>query len=289
MRTVLWIDDSLALRKAAQRMLSHMEGVECLVAESSGEAEAITSSRRIDCVVTDILRRNADQSVSKDDGYVFFRDILRPQWPTLPVIFHTKNLPTSFAVDAYSQYLSKWEPEEKKAIELEPRLSEAVKLYDAFAHEAVWARIEPRLVRVRGELLSRLERWADVWKLNPKQFEQFVAELLDKMGFDVLWIPGGNDQGIDIVAGSRDASFLIDVKQYSQTNPVQVELVRHVYGVAAAVQQERPERQWHGGIITSSRFTSGAQEFRRSARVRPLLRDGEWLRDVLGKYVPLRM
>ena len=61
-------------------------------------------------------------------------------------------------------------------------------------------------------------------------------------------------------AAARPRS-LIDVKQYSLTNPVQVELVRHVYGVAAAVQHERPERKWHGGIVTSSRFTSGAEEF----------------------------
>lgn len=270
-------------------MLSGLDGVNCVVADSSREAEVVMNSQRIDCIVTDILRRSTDGDVSSDDGYAFFRDVVRPVRPTLPVIFHTKNLPTSFAVDAYSQYLSKWEPEDKKAIELEPRINEAVKLYDAFAHEAVWARIEPRLVRVRGDLLSRLQKWADVWRLNPQQFEQVVAELLDKMGFDVLWIPGGNDQGIDIVAASREASFLIDVKQYSQTNPVQVELVRHVYGVAAAVQHERPERKWHGGIVTSSRFTSGAEEFRRSARVRPLLKDGEWLREVLGRYVPLHM
>ena len=105
-----------------------------------------------------------------------------------------------------------------------------------------------------------------MWLLNPTQFEQLVAELLDTLGFEVLWIPGGNDQGIDIVAGSREASYLIDVKQYSPTNPVQVELVRRVYGVASAVQQERPNKQWHGGIITSSRSTSGAREFRHSAR-----------------------
>ena len=131
-------------------------------------------------------------------------------------------------------------------------------------------------------------RWDDIWQLNPQQFEQLVAELLQKMDFEVLWIPGGNDQGIDIVAASSERSFLIDVKRYSPNNPVGVELVRHVYGFATAVQQERSERQWYGGIITSSRFATGAEQFQRSTRVRPLLRDGAWLRDVLGKYVPLQ-
>jgi CheY-like chemotaxis protein len=236
-RVVLWIDDSRAHREAGQRMLSRIGGIECLLADSSSQAAAMMGSRRVDAVVTDILRRYADGSISTDDGYAFFRNYIRSRWPVLPVIFHTKNLPTSFAVDAHSQYLSKWDSEEMKAIELEPRLSEEIKLYDAFAHEAIWAKVEPRLVKVRGELLNRLQRWGDIWLLDPDQFEQLIAELLDELGFDVLWIPGGNDQGIDIVAGSRDSSFLIDVKQYSQSNPVQVELVRHVYGVALSVRE----------------------------------------------------
>ncbi len=287
-KIILWIDDSLDEHEAARRMLRPIEGLECIFARSSDEAEDVFSSHQVDCVVTDILRRNRDRSVSSDDGYVFFRNVLRPRSLILPVIFHTKNLPSTFVIDDCAQFLSKWDPEEKKGIELERRLSKSVRLYEAFADHGVWTQIEPRLVTVRGELLRRLEKWTDIWLLNPTQFEQLVAELLDKLDFDVLWIPGGNDQGIDIVAGSREASYLIDVKQYSPSNPVQVELVRHVYGVASAVQQERPDKQWHGGIITSSRFTSGANEFRRSVRVRPLLKDGEWLRQTLERYTPLK-
>jgi len=286
MRTVLWIDDSPVEREAGERMLAHLDGVQCVLAGSSAEAESILKSRQVDCVVTDILRRKPDRTIANDDGYAFFRDKIRPTWPHIPVIFHTKNLPSTFACDGNAQYLSKWDPEFKKAIELEPRISEATKLYDAFADRTVWARVEPRLIKVRGELLTQLKRSEDVWRLGHQQFEQLIAELLDKMGFDVLWIPGGNDQGIDIVAGSRDRTFLIDVKQYSQSNPVQVELVRHVFGVAEAVQQGRSDWQWHGGIITSSRFTSGAEEFQQSVRRRPLLRDGKWLTEVLGAYLP---
>ena len=119
MRTVLWIDDSPSEREAAQRMLSGIDGVNCVVADSSREAEVVMSSRRIDCIVTDILRRSTDGDVSSDDGYAFFRDVVRPVRPTLPVIFHTKNLPTSFAVDAYSQVPLKSEPEDQEGDELE--------------------------------------------------------------------------------------------------------------------------------------------------------------------------
>src|SRR5271157_11344 len=90
-----------------------------------------------------------------------------------------RNLPSTFAIDEYAQYLSKWDAEEKKGIELEIRLSKPIKLYEAFADHDMWTRIEPRLVKVRGQLLERLEKWTDVWLLNPTQFEQLVAELLD--------------------------------------------------------------------------------------------------------------
>ena len=66
-----------------------------------------------------------------------------------------KNLPSTFAIDEYAQYLSKWDAEEKKGIELEIRLSKPIKLYEAFADHDVWTRIEPRLVKVRGQLLER--------------------------------------------------------------------------------------------------------------------------------------
>jgi CheY-like chemotaxis protein len=287
LKSVLWIDDSDRERVSARNMLSKVKGIQLSLAASSEEAKASLERSRIDCVVTDILRRNPDSSVSTDDGYEFFRDYIRPGWPKLPVIFHTKNLPNTFEVDDYSQYLSKWDSEEFKSIELEVRLNELVRLYDAFADERVWNRIEKRLVEVRSTLISSLGDPSDIWRLTPTQFEHLVAELLDKIGFEVQWIPGGSDQGIDIVAASPSSDFLIDVKRYSPSNPVSVELVRHVYGVASAVQEYSADRIIRGGIITSSRFTSGAQEFRNSVRARPLLKDGEWLQTELRKYVPL--
>ena len=283
-RNVLWIDDSQHEREAAARMLSDLDGVRLWTAESSSAATEILKNEEIHCIVTDILRRNADREVLRDDGYEFFASVIRPQMPTLPVVFHTKNLPASFAVDSYSQYLSKWDSEDKKAVELEARLSATTMLYEAYADESIWCRIGPRLVSVQAGVLNALGDPSDVMRMNPHTFEQLVAELLEKMGFKVLWIPGGNDQGIDIIAASDTGDFLIDVKRSS--HPVGVELVRHVYGVASAAGPRQPGRDTYGGIITSSQFTRNAKEFRRSVRTRPLLRDGQWLADQLRKYAP---
>jgi CheY-like chemotaxis protein len=128
MKTVLWIDDAADQRDVGARMLKSIGGVAAELAASSDEAKRILKSRPVDAVVTDLLRRNSDRSVSKDDGYAFFRDFIRPGFPTLPVIFHTKNLPSSFETDEHSQYLSKWDVVGMTEIELETRLADVVRL-----------------------------------------------------------------------------------------------------------------------------------------------------------------
>jgi CheY-like chemotaxis protein len=285
-KTVLWIDDSAEERAAGEALLHRVGGITPVLAASSDEASKVLQERRVDAIITDILRRNPDRSVAADDGYRFFREHVRREFPTLPVLFHTKNLPSTFEVDEHSQYLSKWESPAKKAIELEVRLSDIVQLYEAYADWATWRRIEPRLVEVTSKLLDNLRAVDDVWGLTSDQFEQLVGELLTKIGYSVLWIPGAKDGGIDIVASSGEEDFLIDVKLYRAVKPVTVELVRAVYGVAASISPSRPDRTLRGGIITSSRFTKDAGIFKQTVRPRPLLCDGDWLRTQLGKFAP---
>lgn len=269
-------------------MLQHIAGVTPIVVASSVQAQEILDSEIIHAVVTDILRRNGDGSLSSDDGYSFFRGYIRKRddLAALPVIFHTKNLPGSFQPDEYAQYLSKWESSAKKEIELEARLGASVKLYEAYADKTAWTRILPRLEEINSSLLAELKHTDEILSLTPDQFEQLVAELLSKIGFSVRWVPGGKDQGVDIVASGVTDDFLIDVKRYHPEHPVTVELVRCIYGVAEGIKPDRVGRITHGGIITSSRFTRDAYEFQRSVRTRPLLKDGEWLKSEFSKYAP---
>jgi hypothetical protein len=285
-KTVLWIDDSANELAQGMQILSTIDGVQSRTAMSSTEAREILERLPVDAVISDILRRTSAGRPTTDDGYQFFETYIRPRFPRMPVIFHTKNAPSTFQVDDYSQYLAKWEQPAKKAVELEVRLSESVQLYESFADWSTWQQIEPRLLALQSKLLNRLGSADDIWRLTPDQFEQLVGELLEKAGFSVLWIPGGKDGGIDIVAGAGDRRFLIDVKRYAGSNPVTVELVRRVYGVAESVGCTMRDSIVHGGIVTSSRFTSDAKLFSNSLRCRPLLRDGEWLWKELARYAP---
>jgi hypothetical protein len=67
---------------------------------------------------------------------------------------------------------------------------------------------------------------------------------------------------------------------------VTVELVRAVYGVAAPIARDRPGRVIHGGIIISSKLTKEAEIFKQTARPRPLLCDGDWLKTQLLEHAP---
>ncbi len=285
-KTVLWIDDDADEREFAGEVLAELSGIQYFVVGSSDQARQVLESESVDAVVTDILRRRADRSISTDDGYEFFRSFIRPSWSQLPVIFHTKNMPGSFEVDDRSHYLSKWEERAKKSIELETLLHDQVCLYEAFADYALWRLIEPRLVQVQRRLLESLRSVDDIWLLTDAEFEELIAELLDRVGYKVLWVPGGKDGGVDVVAGSKDHRYLIDVKRYRTDHPVSVELVRRVYGVAEAANRDRPGLVTRGGIITSSRFTTDAKIFRSSVQERPLLKDGEWVRSTLATYAP---
>lgn len=285
-KSVLWIDDSPIERAEGEAILHQIGGITPILAASSQEAERVLKTNPVDAIITDIFRRNDDGSVAQDDGYEFFRGYVRHRFPTLPVLFHTKNLPSTFQIDKHSEYLSKWDTREMKINELEVRLSEKLLLYDAHADLATWSRIEPRLVQLTSGLLDKLGTIEDIWSLTPDQFEQLVGEVLMKNGYSVLWVPGGKDGGIDIVATSKERDYLIDVKRYKASRPVTVELVRAVYGVAEATAATRPGRLLHGGIITSSRFTKDAEDFKRTLRRIPLLRDLDWLSAQLAQFAP---
>lgn len=91
--------------------------------------------------------------------------------------------------------------------------------------------------------------------LTPRAFEQLVAALYRKMGYDVELTPSTADGGKDVVAsrvddGSRQLLF-VECKLYA--GPVGVETVRGLLGVVANA------RATSGVLVTNSRLTRGAR------------------------------
>lgn len=131
------------------------------------------------------------------------------------------------------------------------------------------------------ELLSLLRQEPRlVWELPPRRFEEIVAELLAKQGYEVELTPASGDGGFDIYAARKDGLgqflYLVECKRYVPPNKVGVEVVRSLYGV---VQSQRATA---GAIVTTSYFTAGAEKYRRELQHQMHLHDyivlQKWLR-----------
>jgi restriction system protein len=120
-----------------------------------------------------------------------------------------------------------------------------------------------------------------LYQLTNRQFEEFVAELFARQGYEVNLTPASKDGGKDLYIATRSdlgtLLFVVECKKYAPDRPVGVELVRHLYGV---VESERVT----GGILaTTSRFTRDAKKFQESFWTRLNLKDYIELQKLLKK------
>jgi restriction system protein len=135
---------------------------------------------------------------------------------------------------------------------------------------STWALNEVRNTSVR--LLTDLARKPELLhRLSPREFEEVVAEILTKQGFDVTLTRFVRDGGKDIYAARRNELgtflYLVECKKYSPDHLVSVDLVRTLYGVVEF------ERATAGILVTTSSFTKDAREFARTIECRMALKD----------------
>lgn len=140
--------------------------------------------------------------------------------------------------------------------------------------------------RANEDLLEKVYAAPEVlYDLSPRRFEEFVAELLDRLGYEVTLTPASNDGGKDIYAAKKDdlGSFLyvVECKKYAPDNHVGVGLIRQLNGVVQA------ERATAGILATTSFFTRGAKEFQARLSNQISLKDylgiQEWLSKAFNK------
>lgn len=100
---------------------------------------------------------------------------------------------------------------------------------------------------------------------TPYEFQDMVAALLRAMGYYTPFIaPKGKDGGIDVIAysdplGATKPILKVQVKHYSVSNPVSVDVIHNIIGVAKG---DMPL------VVTSGRFTENAREVARQNNVR---------------------
>jgi hypothetical protein len=139
---------------------------------------------------------------------------------------------------------------------------------------------------VNADFLKIFQGRAELlYKLNPRQFEEFIAELLIRLGYDVELTAATRDGGKDIYAAKKNllGSFLyaVECKQNAPDNHVGVGVVRQLFGVVMK------ERVTAGILVTTSTFTADAIKFQGEVRHQVSLRDylelKNWLKAARGE------
>ncbi|MEE9553952.1 MAG: restriction endonuclease [candidate division Zixibacteria bacterium] len=123
-----------------------------------------------------------------------------------------------------------------------------------------------------ARVISELARNPDLLhSLAPRKFEELVAELLQRQGFETRLTPQTRDGGFDIWAAQKDLLgkhlYLVECKRQSAKRHVGVRIVRALNGV---VEEQRAS----GGIIvTTSRFTKPALQLAETLQYRISLKE----------------
>jgi hypothetical protein len=113
------------------------------------------------------------------------------------------------------------------------------------------------------------DRFADY---SPREFEEFIASLFSKMGYNVALSSYGGDYGVDIMAQKDNRRLVIQAKKYAQGNLVGNRVVRDTLGAL-----------WSRGdkaiLITTSDFTEQAYQQAEGAPIEL------WNHRTLSEYV----
>ncbi|MFC2043953.1 restriction endonuclease [Chloroflexota bacterium] len=151
-------------------------------------------------------------------------------------------------------------------------------------HES-YKQIVTEISEVSEELLRKLSNNPELLhELSARKFEEVIAEILHRQGYEIAITPFSKDGGKDICAASKSSLgtflYIVQCKKYAPNRPVGVELVRELYGIVQV------EKITAGIIATTSYFTRGAKDLQSKLLYQISLKDyfeiQRWLKSILG-------
>ncbi len=119
-----------------------------------------------------------------------------------------------------------------------------------------------------------------LYNLHPKEFEEFIAHLLNTIGFEATATQYVGDKGVDVI-GTLNADGLANIRLR-----IQVKRIKGSIGIDEVLRTRGSLGPGdHGAIITLSSFTAQAQEEAQDEEKTPInLIDGDFLVDLILKY-----
>lgn len=123
----------------------------------------------------------------------------------------------------------------------------------------------------------------ELYKLKPREFEEVMAEIYNRLGYDVELTKKTRDGGKDIILRKSDLVgdfiYYVECKKYSSNRPLGIGLVREVLGTIITDKV-------NGGIIATTFFFSrDAQQFVREEKLNSQiqLHDFRMVQNLLNK------
>ena len=123
--------------------------------------------------------------------------------------------------------------------------------FDDYYYDEAYAEYE------KVEVLLKYHR-NQIINMSPREFECFVGDIFEGLGFDVKITKTTRDGGRDIIATKADPipyTLIVECKHWGKNHKVDVSVVRNVYGVQVATQANQSV------VVTSSKFTRDARKF----------------------------
>lgn len=140
---------------------------------------------------------------------------------------------------------------------------------------------EEAAARALWRLYHESKTMAEVHGMSGREFEEFLARLLSRMGYRDVSLTPTNDQGADILCRSPNGDpLVIQAKRWKGS--VGNMAVQELLG---AMRHYRCRR---GMVVTNSTFTSAARELARKGSD-IVLRDGQWLAEQIAKFLPTQV
>lgn len=156
--------------------------------------------------------------------------------------------------------LKQQQEEEKRLEEIKKR---AIALYNKEAY-----RIHQLKKTSANELLN----------LTPNEFEEVVADLFRKLGYNVIQTSYSNDGGKDAIAWKSGKKYLIECKRYDRSKKIGRPMLQKFH---AAMIEENAHK---GFFVTTAFFTTTAYEYARKFKIE--LIHGNKLVDLMRQAFP---
>ena len=142
---------------------------------------------------------------------------------------------------------------------------------------------QPANGNIRASSSHRAPTLEDLLALSPGEFEDEVARLLERQGFqDVQRVGGAGDLGVDIVCRAEAGNLVaVQCKRYAPDNPIRSPAIQTFFGMVV-------RRRAHRGLyVTTSRFTDVAATLAAELDIEVV--DGLELLRQLASAQPLRL